>query len=1070
MADPTMKGLSPERSGLPRGFGGYGLLRRIAGGARGEVFAALRPVEIERFCALKILTEAASRRPELVRALRDEAALVVRRIHGNLVQIYDVGLVDEKLFFVSELVEGMDVLTVVRRLRERGKAFPVDVAVFVAMEVAAALGALRRADARRTAAAPAAAASPPALTLPARSILLSTEGEVKLVHYGTAMAALGTRDEIGLPDGFGPVAGASADAALVGRLLATLVGSGAPPLLARIIERASSSDPAQRLADADDIRTALGSILRTLRGPKAASAQGAAGELVRGAAAKDDIVDRASLATVAKSYDPKRGAGPPTWKAITLSRLVATGMRPTITPAPPGAAPPELAIGQVIPGTRYRVLSTVGEGGMGTVYAAEHIDLEKKVALKLLRADVAADAETLQWFRQEARAASKVGSDYICDVTDFGELADGRVFFVMEYLDGQSLGRVLREVSELPPARAIAILRQVAKALGAAHDKGIVHLDVKPDNVMLLPRGSREDAVKVVDFGIAGLVQAQGNREDVFAGTPEYVSPERASGRAYDHRSDVYSLGVMAYEMLAGTVPFHGKNVGTTLVMQVKDPPQPLLRQPAAKAVPAELAALVMRMLEKDPAARPANMAEVEALLCEAQIAAGLTTAWDDLDLPAVDDDWRGRLARRMPSRHRPRRAVALAAGAVAVASLAAAGYLGFLRKPEVVVREVRVDVTKTEEAPEVAAALVKAAEAARGERYVRPDGDSALSYIRLGEAEAKRLRRVSPGAAMLRRLYASALTVIGNELTKADLTDLAVVKYKEALLFQPDDPELRKKAELAPEERKPREKRALAPVAAAGGDEAKDAAARVFLAATHGRLSEARLALAALAELDAAGGQRARLADALRGRALAAWSADKRDEARPLYALVAELDASDAQAKERAREPAPAPPPVPAPVAAALPPPAPAPIPPAGKSRRHDDGAGLDPDAPRDPAASRAAAAAGTSALARGQLADAESAFTRAVRADAQNPVAVGGLAAVAFERARYSDAMDFARRASRLAPKNPKYLVLTGDAYFKLLRYDDALRSYDKARALAPGDEEVASRLERVRAKVGK
>src|SRR5258707_13174509 len=132
MADPTMKGLSPERSGLPRGFGGYGLLRRIAGGARGEVFAALRPVEIERFCALKILTEAASRRPELVRALRDEAALVVRRIHGNLVHIYDVGLVDEKLFFVSELVEGMDVLTVARRLRERGKSFPVDVAVFVA--------------------------------------------------------------------------------------------------------------------------------------------------------------------------------------------------------------------------------------------------------------------------------------------------------------------------------------------------------------------------------------------------------------------------------------------------------------------------------------------------------------------------------------------------------------------------------------------------------------------------------------------------------------------------------------------------------------------------------------------------------------------------------------------------------------------------------------------------------------------------------------------------------------------------------------------------------------------------
>jgi serine/threonine protein kinase len=185
-------------------------------------------------------------------------------------------------------------------------------------------------------------------------------------------------------------------------------------------------------------------------------------------------------------------------------------------------------MGEVVPGTRYRLLSTIGEGGMGTVYAAEHVDLEKKVALKLLRADIAADAETLRWFRQEARAASKVGSAYICDVTDFGELADGRVFFVMEFLDGQSLGRVLRQTAQLGPARAIGILRQVAKALGAAHEKGIVHLDVKPDNVMLLPRGKRQDAVKVVDFGIAGLVHGQEGGEAMIAGTPEYISPERA--------------------------------------------------------------------------------------------------------------------------------------------------------------------------------------------------------------------------------------------------------------------------------------------------------------------------------------------------------------------------------------------------------------------------------------------------------------------------------------------------------------------------------------------------------------
>jgi len=778
---------------------------------------------------------------------------------------------------------------------------------------------------------------------------------------------------------------------------------------------------------------------------------------------------------------PKRGDTAATWRPGTNARL---GQPSEPGPAeaagqPDAATPPgtDLVMGQVIPGTRYRLLSTIGEGGMGTVYAAEHVDLEKKVALKLLRADIASDAEALRGFRQEARAASKVGSNYICDVTDFGELPDGRVFFVMEFLDGQSLGRVLRQTAQLPPARVIGILRQVAKALGAAHDKGIVHLDVKPDNVMLLDRGKRRDAVKVVDFGIAGLVHGQASGEATIAGTPEYIAPERAAGRAYDLRADMYSMGAMAYEMLAGTVPFQGKNPMATLMMQMKDPPEPLSRHVGAKRVPVALEALVMRMLEKDPAARPATMAEAEALLCEAQIAAELTTEWDDLEMPAVDEERRLRIATRMPTARGPRGKLLLVAAAVAVASLGTAGYLGFLRKPTVVIREVRVELTKTEEAPEVAAALLKASEAARAERYVRPAPSSALHFIQIAELEAERLKRKSPGAAMLRRVYASALAVIGNELMKAELTELAIAKFKEALLFQPDDPELRQKAELVAEEPRPRDKRTggAAPTAAPATpvDEAKDAATHVFLAATHGRLSEARLALAPLAKIDAGGAQTARLADALRGRALVAWNGsngNRRDEARALYALVAALDPGDLQAVERAREAPTTPAPPPAPVAVVAPPPAP---PPLAKSKRRPAEVSADPadpDAPRDATASEAAALLGRGALARGRLNEAEAAFTRAVRADAQNAGAVGGLAEVAFERARYSDALDFGRRAARLSPRTPKYAVLAGDAYFKLLRYDDALRSYEKARALAPQDDEIKSRIDRVHAKVGR
>ncbi|HVZ72154.1 MAG TPA: protein kinase [Polyangia bacterium] len=1057
MGESTSKGLGPDPGeALPRAFGNFALLQSIARGARGEVFAALRPVEIERFCALKVLSEEITRTPPFVTALRGEAMRLVRRIHGNLVQLYDVGLVEQRLFFVSELVEGADLAAVQAELAARGRPFPVDLAVFVAMEVAAALSELRRLAARSGDADPLPGGLSP------RAVLLSIDGEVKLLHYGAAMAQMPVREAFQPPPVVGSFAAApgATDAYLLGALLRSLLkgASAVPPALTTLVERALSSSPAQRPGGADELRTSLAAILRGL---SAAAAPAALGELVRGLA-PPSMVTRAELETLAKAWDPKRGASPPTWKVITLTRLETGGG--SRAPRVPGPAV-DLGAGQVIPGTRYRILSKIGEGGMGTVYLSEHVDLEKKVALKLLRADVARDAETLQQFRQEARAASKVGSAYICDVTDFGELADGRVFFVMEYLDGQSLGRVLRQASRLDARRAMPILRQIAKALGAAHEKGIVHLDVKPDNVMLLKQGKREDAVKVVDFGIAGLLHQVG-QEDEIAGTPEYIAPERASGHGYDHRSDIYALGVVAYEMLCGNVPFHGKNHVATLTMQVKDPPLPLDRQPDARRLPVELVGLVMKLLAKDPEARPQSMAEVEALLCEAQIASKLTTPWDDLELPAVDDEWRARLERRMPTTRGPRRALIGGASAVAAVSLALAIYFGFVRAPDVVVKEVRVELTKTEEAPEVAAALLKADQAARRERYVRPPSDSALHYIEVAEGEAKRVGRPSAGAQSLRRAYASALTVIGNELVKADLRDLGVTKYKEALLFVPDDPDLQAKAEISPDEqRRARARReekhaqaALAAPAPAASDDAKDAATQIYLAATHGRISEARLALKSLASADPGGAQSARLADALRARAAASWSAGKQDDARPLYGLVSDLDAHDAEARERAKV---------ATTTAASTPDAGAPAA-ATKGKRVAEE--TDAPAPRNPGVSRAASDAGNAALARGKLTDAEQAFTRAVRADSQNAVAVGGLAEVAFERARYSDALDYARRASRLAPRSTKYLVATGDAYFKLLRYDEALAAYGKAAALAPKDASIKSRVERVKAKVGK
>lgn len=742
-----------------------------------------------------------------------------------------------------------------------------------------------------------------------------------------------------------------------------------------------------------------------------------------------------------------------------------------------------LSPGDVIPGTRYRVLSRVGEGAMGAIYAALHIDLEKRVALKTLLPEIAQVPEAVERFRQEARAASKIGSPYICDVTDFGALPDGQVYFVMEYLEGQSLAQLLDIERRLPAPRAVGILRQICKALGAAHEKGIIHLDVKPDNVMLQADAKRQDAVKVVDFGIAGLLD-HGGKEDRIAGTPEYIAPERARGAGYDHRSDVYSLGVLAYETLTGQVPFGGEDPGAVLERHVNATPRAL--RELRPELPARLEQVVLQMLAKAPEDRPQRMEVVEALLCEAQIEAGFETAWDDaLALPAVDEEWRRKLTQRMPGRGGPRKQVLVAAVGAALVAAAAAVYLGVLRVPEQVVKVVRVPVTDTEEAESVAELLESADRAGRAQRFVRPRTDSALHFIERAEREAEAMGRTSLGAQSLRRAYASALAATGDELLGAGLRDLALLRFKDALAFRPDDPALARKAELTQVERQAlgrrppraaREGSAAAPPPATPRDELREAAAAGFLAAQNERLSEARLALKKTVKLDGEGQVTAKLADALRTRAGEAWDRGDPSKGRALYQLVLLLDPEDLEARSRAQ------PPSAAPLAAAEAPalaeaPAP-PEPPAPREAKAPTTRGTKPGepaedtrhVPRNPKAAAAAVRRGRAAMARGDLADAETAFSQAVRADPLDGAAVGGMAQVAFERARYVEALDFARRATRLAPKAAGGHLVLGDAYFRLLRFSEALNAYQTAeKLLGPKTPQVAARIERVKARLG-
>jgi len=272
-------------------------------------------------------------------------------------------------------------------------------------------------------------------------------------------------------------------------------------------------------------------------------------------------------------------------------------------------------LGQIL-GERYRVLRVIGEGGMGTVYLSEHVVLGKRFAIKVLRPELSQREDLVRRFQQEAVAASQIGQENIVDVVDFGRTPEGRLYYAMEALDGECLTDVLARERRLPLARAVPLLAQIARALGAAHERGIVHRDVKPDNVVLVQRQAGEVA-KVLDFGISmvtGDLARGGERltgAGTIIGTPEYMSPEQTVGESVDHRADVYAWGVLAYEVLTGSLPFQGKTSMDVLIAhRVKDPQPPSSRCPEAK-LPAALESLVLRTLAKSRDARPQTMGEI---------------------------------------------------------------------------------------------------------------------------------------------------------------------------------------------------------------------------------------------------------------------------------------------------------------------------------------------------------------------------------------------------------------------------------------------------------------------------
>jgi len=692
--------------------------------------------------------------------------------------------------------------------------------------------------------------------------------------------------------------------------------------------------------------------------------------------------------------------------------------------------------GRRVPGTRYRLVRWLGEGGMGVVYEAEHEDIERRVALKILRIEASEDPQQAAQFREEARAASRIGSPNIVEIFDFGELPDGRLMFAMELLNGQGLDSEL-DRCPMEQGRMIGILRQVCKGLAAAHEVGIIHRDVKPDNIILLAgtvgaNAARADRVKVVDFGIATM---HSETDTGAAGTPHYMAPEQILGVPFDGRLDMYSLGCTAYELLVGKPPFSAQSVEEILQAQIESKPVPPSQLCPPGSVHPAVEAVILRCLEKTPANRYHDMHDLEAALCEAQIAAGLRCPWDDLALPPVDAERREALMRNMPAIDglaRPRRRwlwPAIAAGS----SLFAAGLTAILvlgRAPDV-------------EASAEVEALTNAARAAGSHgNWVYPprDDPDATSYrkiINLEQIDGPAEDLAQERARELRHEFAESLVILGDNFWDKDGgKPFARDYYLLALNFEPDNSRAHERSGATP-----------GMIA-----EFRDKAAQ-------GTFSEADLRAAApliaLAEQDE---------DKREEKLLAL--ADNPDDAAP----ASSTNSLDRLIRATSKKPASRPRKKPAdeePKVAAAAPAAEVPGPAIGEPL-------LDPAKPavvavkRDTKQSNKLVKEARAALAAGKRKEAESLFHQALGHDNRNASALIGLSDLEFDRGAHQRAADFAEKAIAAAPKNGSYYLRLGDAFFKLLKYTDARSAYQKAKGL--GVREADGRLEKLKAKLGK
>lgn len=445
-------------------------------------------------------------------------------------------------------------------------------------------------------------------------------------------------------------------------------------------------------------------------------------------------------------------------------------------------------LGEVLLG-QFRIDEAIGAGGMGTVYRAHQMNLHRDVAVKILHPELTKNPDAVRRFHREAKVATSLEHPNLVRVFLFGELPDnGGLYLVMEHLEGRSLQELMRQEGALPLSRALHLSAQLCEAIGAAHAKGIVHRDVKPENIIVLPRHGDPDFVKVLDFGIARLLwdeQSHLTQSGVIFGTARYISPEGAAGEFTDARSDVYSIGVLIYQLMTGVTPFDAKSPVTMLMKHVNETAPDLRTMGHGHSVPAPIADVVMRSLAKNPDARYDTASAFGEALAAAADASAVAlpraryslapgdsmSSVSAIVTPSTNHSVTGMLVPGLNTKRRwPMLLAAFVVGAAAVVGGVMGAQQLFSTDPE---------VTVTHELE------TRAREALAAGRFDSPPGDNVAELtLRILETQPRHV-----GALSLRREAAALLRERGTAARSEHDHEAARDAYRLALVFSPSDP-----------------------------------------------------------------------------------------------------------------------------------------------------------------------------------------------------------------------------------------------------------------------------------------